>query len=400
MPKSAGFVRSVGPETYAPRSAMSVFDVLFLLVILWPASIVSPLITAIAMAAISVIALIAGLRGPMVKLGPYWVLAMLVFVQLALSLLRSDSFGVIFSQSNHLIQLLVLYPGFALLIVHARWQQLLRSKGTILALIAMIVTSTLYESLFVDNVDFSGDRLLSVHNISINVIALTVSFFLLDRSERYRMIFPMAFFVVFGLLVSYRITASLYYYFCGILFLLTFRSVTIKAICALLVLGPIVLYLAADKDTLAEFLKFDHNTYVRAEFMRGAFPTLLQNPVFGVGFDVPFRDTHFAYLTDHPLLRTDDQANLVSNHHSIFDTALRLGLLGAAALYYWVFVKPELGKGYSYRSIMMIALALGLGSNAWFENQHQIAQVTLIIALLNFGARAPVHEKFRHAKRD
>ena len=374
---------------YAPpdfREHKPVFDLLFLIVVFWPVAIIWQLVTAGVMMAVAACAIFLTLKIARVRLGLFALFTFVICAQLAISFAQSRNAGAIWTQSNHLVQIMLLYPGFVMLVQQARWQALLRDKRVMMGLAGLIVVSILYETFLNPREDAAG-HWLAFHNISINMLALTAAFFLQDRYERRRMVVPFVVFIAFSMLAAYRSTVDIFFIVAALFYFVRLPPAVTKAICAVLIFGPIVIYLTADRDTLIAMLDFDHNTYVRAEFMRGALPTLLQNPVFGVGFDVPFRDNQYAYLTDHPLLRLDESVSVVSNHHSIFDTALRLGALGAGLLYYMVFIRPKLGPGYGYRGILMVAMALGLGSNAWFENQNQIAQVALLMALLNYGSR-------------
>ncbi|MEZ5744051.1 MAG: O-antigen ligase family protein [Sphingomonadaceae bacterium] len=158
----------------------------------------------------------------------------------------------------------------------------------------------------------------------------------------------------------------------------------VRIFATVLIFFPLVIYLSIDDATMLSLKEIDFNTYIRAEFIRGALPTFLEAPLFGSGFEVPYRDVRYAgYLVDHPLLRVDFRADFVSNHHSIFDIALRLGIFGAGLFYFLTVLRPGLLRSEQWRSFLLVALAQGFGMNAWFENQNQLIQAILILALLN-----------------
>ena len=139
----------------------------------------------------------------------------------------------------------------------------------------------------------------------------------------------------------------------------------------------------------------DHNTYIRAEFVRGAFPLLADKPLFGLGFGPSYRPLNFNYLSTHSLLTNMQHLNIVSNHHSVFDTAYRLGMVPAACFVFALFVRPNL-KNYSrILKFTMLTLGIGLSLNAWFENQAQMLIVASLSALLlAYGTRkGPVDER-------
>ncbi|WIV49745.1 hypothetical protein QQG91_08650 [Marivivens sp. LCG002] len=145
---------------------------------------------------------------------------------------------------------------------------------------------------------------------------------------------------------------------------------------------PIYIYLDLDISQLNTLSIIDFNSYIRADFIRGAMFTLKDNLLTGVGFGPAYRPINFSYLSDHPLLNQVSEMQRVSNHHSIFDVAYRLGIPATIPLIYEIFIAPRLSGNDSSLKFLMISLALGLSVNAWFENQAQLPLMALISATI------------------
>ncbi|MDB5538828.1 MAG: hypothetical protein JWQ89_555, partial [Devosia sp.] len=162
------------------------------------------------------------------------------------------------------------------------------------------------------------------------------------------------------------------------------RRTTAIAVAVTLLL-PIGYYLLINSQTVLWLYKLDHNTGIRAEFIRGATSLLQQSPVFGVGFGGPYRPANFHYLQPHPLLSDFDALRVVPNHHSLFDVALRLGIPAALLFGLGTFRLGSSAAWHDVTPLLCIIVAIGLSFNAVFENQYQLPQLVLVISLLQAG---------------
>lgn len=358
---------------------LTAFDILFLAAILWPYYSMPATVTAVFMISVATFGILFGLGKGRQKLGLFWLFAAIVILRAVASIEPGTNWDVYFKQSNHLFQFLILYPGFVLIVSNANWVELLLRKSVFLLVTFVVAITSLQAVLTSDD--------STLHNINLNWMAMVLTFFFQRRRFSMANVFWFSLMVLLAALVFDRTTNLALMAFALVIFVWDMPGWVCRVICILAVFLPIFLYLIAPSHLLLEVREIDPNTWIRAEFLRGAFPYLTSNPIFGTGFDTPYRDWTFRYTADHPLLREPFRTELVGNHHSVFDTALRLGIPAALLLAYLAFIRPDLGQGYTYRKVAMAALALGLGNNAGFENQKELAMVALLIALLTHGKR-------------
>jgi O-antigen ligase len=138
----------------------------------------------------------------------------------------------------------------------------------------------------------------------------------------------------------------------------------------------------------------DHNTYIRAEFLRSAFSMLDDNFIFGLGFGTPYRDPSYDYLHWHPFLVWEEDVRTVTNHNSVFDAYFRFGLI-FGTLFLMVILR-YIFSSYSERGAQIAAflLAMGVSFNAFMENSNQMPVLCFLLAYLR-------HEWLRqHCQRD
>lgn len=148
-----------------------------------------------------------------------------------------------------------------------------------------------------------------------------------------------------------------------------------------LLLFPIYTALSATPTEMVMANDIHHDTYMRMEFIRSAYSVLKDHLVFGVGFGTPWRSGSFDYLTQHVLFTDPEQLAAVSNHHSLFDTYFRFGLIFGT-----VFMWPFYQQIFSWsrdRAIQVgtVFLSVGLSFNAYFENHNEISLVAFVVAM-------------------
>lgn len=279
------------------------------------------------------------------------------------------------SQSNHIVQFSVYYFAFLKICQTCDWRGLFTSRRFIAF---GLVYSAIYYAVFND--------------IEINMALCVTIFGLFLRGTSAKRTFgPFA--VLLGVAVCLALTSIRSSVLLVMVIVLaaywapplTRRTAALASIVVLL--APLVFYRMLDVDALRWLYAFDHNTAIRAEFIRGASRLLEASPITGIGFGDAYRPTNFPYVGRHPYLTDPETVHIISNHHSLFDVALRLGI-PAAVLFWWGMLgsrTAETNKRF-YLLLLLIA-SVGMSFNAWFENQYQLPQFALTIALIQAGQR-------------
>jgi hypothetical protein len=154
---------------------------------------------------------------------------------------------------------------------------------------------------------------------------------------------------------------------------------------AVILIFPIAFYLFCEPDTVRWLYRIDPNTGIRAEFIRGASSLLQQSPILGTGFGGPYRPPNFTYVREHNLLNDMVEVHIVSNHNSLFDVALRLGVPVSIMFAWGIFSVSKQARLSSTFPLLCIVVAAGLSFNAWFENQAQLPQLVLALVFMHAG---------------
>lgn len=347
---------------------------LFLLILSWPVRLVPPTWSIVFFSAIAFVTLVAFCR---TRLAIPIALAAFFGVSLAEVAFHAfvDGVGPYFiSQSNHLLQFPIYYTAILLLLQNFDWQKLLSSSHVILyMLILVLVYSTIDRML----PDYEG-----YNEVDITLFSVLIGLFLRKREGKLSgyLLYPII--VVVSFLsdrFSVPIVLALF-----VIFSFVRPNIRIVIVVAIFViLAPLFIYTNLSTSQLQWIYQIDHNTGIRAEFVRGAFGKLLESPIFGIGFDTPYRPDTFNYLYPHPLLTDADRVNVVSNHHSVFDTALRLGAPAAILFVFGIFFGGQKSISRDLGAVLMLSIAIGISFNAWFENQAQILELAFLIALLH-----------------
>ncbi len=130
----------------------------------------------------------------------------------------------------------------------------------------------------------------------------------------------------------------------------------------------------------------DDNASIRFEMIKGASANLgLQQVLFGSGFGEPFRAPDYAYAFRHPLLNDPYWVHQVSNHNSLFDLFLRLGL-PAYALFCLVFLgvwRLREGLPPAYYTLLFVVL-FSLSINAYLDKTKLAPCIAVLVAGILF----------------
>jgi hypothetical protein len=285
------------------------------------------------------------------------------------------------SQINHYVQFAVYYYAFSKMAQHSDWASLLSSRSTLLLLAAAV---------FVQYLIYRSD------DINISLMSLLVGMFTAGHRGR-RLTYFLLMFVTTAVIAWYIDRVSVH--FVSFIFITLYwirlpDRVTIIFSLAILVL-PVVFYLACEPDAIRWLYRLDPNTGIRAEFIRGASSLLQESPIFGTGFGGPYRPPNFSYVHEHNLLNDVAAVHIVSNHNSLFDIALRLGVPVAILFALGIFNVSKQARASPTFPLLCLVVAAGLSFNAWFENQAQLPQLVLALAFMHAGQPAA---GFRAAK--
>lgn len=348
--------------------------------VLWPYALAP---TQITLAALGLVSAVAVLNRPLQlpRLSPLLVLFSAWFgLALGLRLLGGNLNWFVLSQSNHLVQFAVYYYAFVKVAQGCNWATVLSSRAfLIVAGVATIVYSGYLSGLG------EGEN---QSDLSITLLALLVGLFLRGQHKSRLLHYAIiACFGAVGLFTTGRSSVAMLLAIILVAYWIPLPRRLTLLVVSLILIVPIVFYLAVDPQTLIHVYAFDHNTGIRAEFIRGATHLLEQSPIFGVGFGGPYRPINFPYLYRHTLLNDLDAVHIVSNHHSLFDIAFRLGIPSAVVFAIGVFWSPMRSRHTTIVPVLSIVAASGLSFNAWLENQYMLPQLVLLIALMQVSGK-------------
>ncbi len=297
-----------------------------------------------------------------------------------LAIAVDDADGFVFSQVNHYLQFPVLVTGFAAIQRRLPLERAMALWPVRLAAIASCLATVGYQLA----------RTGYVHEFTLSLVVLLLV--LVQPRPKGNGIARWALLavLVIGLLAVMPRASSQMILGLFVLVRLTAWPVRlVRFACLVLIAAPVVVYLLVDTDQLLYLRQIDHNTFIRAEFIRAASTLLVEHPLAGIGFGVEYRPLNFSYLEVHRLTAGLVEVNTVTNHHSVFDVALRLGIPAAMLFVYGVFLRPGCGPGDRIQQFALLMLGVNLSLNAWLEDQAQIAMVSLLVAtVLVRGTRA------------
>lgn len=355
-----------------------VHAVCFFVLLCWPYSLIDRQLSVAMLVAVSVIALLnQPLRLP--RLSPMLVVFLCYFaLVLGLQVLGGGLNPFALSQSNHIIQFAIYYFAFAKIVQGCDWTGIITSRRFLIAAAAL---SGLYYCLFA--LAPGGNE----SDLNITLLALLLGLFIRGR-DRSRLLHFAVMLVISTIVIATSDRSSVVLMLGVVLFLFWFPLPprTTGLVVAIVLLLPVAFYLLIDNQTVLWLYKLDHNTGIRAEFIRGAASLLQQSPLWGTGFGGPYRPVNFPYLSAHPYLRDLATVHTISNHHSLFDVALRLGIPAALVFSLGIFRSdPGQGRSPAYQ-VLCVAAAVGLSFNAMFENQGQLPQLVLIVLMLQEGS--------------
>ena len=295
---------------------------------------------------------------------------LIVMISSIISMSTGAQGGVIFSQANHFWQYLIALP----FIVGA-----LHTVGGVRTFLASRVVLTLLILSTIITFTANWVTIGYVHEFTPNSLFLVVALLYAFPLRAWNVCLAISVILIF--LTAGRASPMLTGLILVGMRVFPLPSNLTKMIAIVLIVFPIVFYLTIEPSTLFSLLGIDHNAYIRAEFVRSAYEMLKNDLIFGVGFGPGYRPLNFNYLTQHTLLTDTVALQTVSNHHSIFDVALRVGVPAAVYFVVVLFISPKT-KGNNLANAMLLVLALGVSANAWFENQAQLLNVILISAVL------------------
>lgn len=154
-----------------------------------------------------------------------------------------------------------------------------------------------------------------------------------------------------------------------------------------ILLTPVAGFMLMGLDLSESMKHVDDNAEIRLEMVKGASAMMgVGEFLHGVGFGGPYRDPAFDYAFWHPLLDASFLVHQVSNHNSLFDLFLRLGIL-VYALFAVLFLRVLwLGRAtnhYTYALLFVVLFSLSV--NAYLDStrlSHAFAAFIVGLMLL------------------
>ena len=353
----------------------TVADRFFLLLVAWPYFLTSQIVDIALFIVVSAIGLTMGQRVSGQLIIAFVIFSSVFLCQAVISGLGDFRLEYIMSQSNSYLQVICLLPGICFLISRSNWIDILSSRKLTLALALISSASFIYQQIFLGH----------TYEYDINSLALFACVLLnRDRFKTFAL-FAGVGILVFGFALFTR--AGLLFVLAGFAFisLRPLPATLVRIVALFTIVIPVVVSLMLDDKAVFGLITYDFNSAIRIQFLKSAMPYFIDHPWFGVGFGDYWRDPTAFRAFDHPLLSNPQRLLLVSNHHSIFDVAYRLGVFAAGAIIYIGIIAPKFDDVDRVKALYMLALAQGLGVNAWLENQNQVLQAIFIMAFLNFA---------------
>lgn len=349
---------------------------LLLVLLLWPHSISDRQLSITMLLAVSTIAI---LNRPFIL--PRVSIPLLVFFSYFAAVLALQALGgglnrYALSQANHLVQLPIYYYAFSKILQGCNWSGIISSP---FFLVAAALASTVYGGYLLDVGANQSD-------VSITLIAWMLGLFIRGGERQPVTHFLAVLGVAIAILaITDRSSVVLILLTIPAMYLLSVPRHVLRLGVLVILLAPILFYLVLSYHDLLRLYQLDHNTGIRADFIRGGASLLGQSPLFGIGFGEPYRPTGFSYGEEHQLLNEVESVHIVPNHHSLFDVALRLGI-PAAALFWWgVFNTAPSAVDRRVYPLLAVVAAVELSFNAWLENQYMLPQLTIIVAMMHAG---------------
>ncbi len=354
----------------AQKAGQNFAKCLAVLLLAFPYLVFPPAVTALFLLAVSAIGIGLGLRHRTFSIDILWVFFLVMFGSTIIAFNSGARTEYIIVQANHFWQFFILFGGAVSIFRLMDLAAFLREKLTRRLL---ILSSAI-------TVSYSFYAFGALHEFSPNLLFLLISYILLARINFTAVVMLVIISAIF--ISTSRSSPLIVIAILAFVWAFNPRLGVVKALVAIIVFGPVIIYLSLGTEVLTTLITLDHNSYIRAEFIRAASSTLKDYMLTGVGFGTSYRPLVFPYLSDHILLIDPRAMNIVSNHHSFFDTAYRLGIPAAFILYYRLFIAPHgphIGKMIKF---IMLTLAVGMSLNAWFENQAQLPIVALFAAVI------------------
>lgn len=364
-------------------ASKNIFDVLLIGLLLWPYAFSPNNITAVFCLFVAVSGILLGLVRKFPAMSLLWVFIGATILQSIISYNPSENWAFYLSQVNHFWQFPVLFLGFSSIVLNSNFYEVLSNK-IVVSLAGAIWIASVFNALATRGY---------VQEYDITVFVLIIYCFLSSHWNRRESIGILVLVSVTCMLTMPRSSSALIILLLWFVYFFQIPGKLIKVMCVVIILTPIFFVALLDLGQLRELLYFDHNSYIRIEFLRGGLPILYDNFLFGAGFSTPYREINFHYLSDHALISRVTDVNIISNHHSVFDISLRLGIFAAISFVYTLFLRPNITAQDKMKKGFLLILAVGVSVNAWFENQTQLPMLCFLASICLFANLESVRQR-------
>lgn len=311
---------------------------------------------------------------------PLFCFVLYAFMMVLLAVYHRKEISVVISQSNHIFQFFIYYTLFSNIFRNVSFVSFF-TRNIIFYLCLCLMFIFFVKVTFLGRPDYSG--------LDINFVSLMVAIwvFIQGKSSGTKLLY-LIFFLFFSISIASR-SSFLFIVFVFVFVFVFFNGISLPRylvnISALfIILLPIFLALGVSYSSLDIIYQDDFNAGIRLEFLRSAMSNLDGINILGLGFGLEYRNISYDYLINHVFLVDEDGVNIISNHHSVFDTYYRLGIVGVTLFLYSILIKNSGRTFIGIEVFLVISISVGLSVDAWFENQLQMPMFAYLSALLMY----------------
>ena len=363
------------PAGSQPRQSRVLRTTLFVSYCFWPFGITSDFVDLAFLAFVTVTSIALSLRRLVLPNAAMLLFAGVVAVQIGISVREGVDVTYFLSHTNHLVQFTVYVFAALQLSLSCDWRHIWADWRFQGAALSVVVGTMLLRAAGIT--EPGGDT------ETLALFALLGAVFINARTKK-----KIKWFLVLAALsavlasLSSRLSFSAMMLSVLVLYWVDLPEWLLRCLAMAIILVPPLVYLSLSPEALLWLYEIDANAGIRADFIRGAWFYLQQAPLFGIGFEGAYRPMNFSYGIQHPYLNSLWETQVISNHHSMFDVALRLGFPAAALLWWSVFMGPKIRRLERFHSVLYIAISVGVSINPWLEDQDQLPMIAFLVALV------------------
>lgn len=277
-----------------------------------------------------------------------------------------------YSQINHFLQFTIYYFLLISLYRASRPESIFRDIRFLLLTFFVLIANLTF-----------GSKGLEYHAIDLNFGCFLISsFYYLEKKAIFIKILLALIIIAFVSIIVSRSSFFLLILFWGYFLFFKANRIVVLIIATIILATPLFTAMLVTEIELSQIYDYDENSGIRIEFIRSAYRLMLDNYFLGNGFETPYRDISYYYLEKHNLLTSLDSINIVSNHNSLIDITLRVGLPMSVLFVYGIMFHLSSNEYRPIHGFLIMSIAIGLSVDAWFENQLQLLVFSFMSSFL------------------